>query len=151
MKIAHTVKLSVFVGENEDIRPVNDLFHQWLPLDWEKEKIHLESQKATGFEQKVITITALTITKEAHTSLFLKNLFSKLDAVQKKILIHQLESRLDDELNFFIRLDKNKLLKENKYAVIDSGDCFHIKISTAAFPKKRDVTKEAVRKLLGVE
>lgn len=151
MKIAHTVKLSVFVGENEDSQHVRDLFHRWLPLDWEKEKLSSEIQKATSFEQKVITIMTLTLAKEAHTSLFLKNLFSKLDAVQKRILLHQLESRLDEELNFFIRLDKNKLLKENKYAVTDSGDCFHIKISVAAFPKKMDVAKEVVRKLLDVE
>ncbi|MBS3126033.1 hypothetical protein J4453_01155, partial [Candidatus Woesearchaeota archaeon] len=60
MKIAHTVKLSVFVGENEDSQHVRDLFHRWLPLDWEKEKLSSEIQKATSFEQKVITIMTLT-------------------------------------------------------------------------------------------
>jgi len=148
MKIAHTVKISVFVQENEGIQQIKDIFQQWIPLDWEKEKIRIEAQKAAGLEKKPIIVVNMALTKEKHTSLLLKNLLAKLDPVQKKILLHQLESRLDNDLNFFIRLDKGRLLKENKCEVTDSGDCFHIKISVAAFPKKREVAKEVVKKLL---
>ena len=50
-------------------------------------------------------------------------------------------------MHFFIRLDKEKLLKED-YEVTDSGECFHIKLHIAAFPSKRAIALEAIEKLL---
>ena len=88
--------------------------------------------------------------KQKHTSLFLKNLMKKLSQEQKDLLLRQLESRLDETLHFYIRLDKNKLL-DNEYFITDSGNCFHIKIAIAAYPHKRDVAIEVMKYILKVQ
>ena len=56
------------------------------------------------------------------------------------------EDRLDEECNFFIRLDKEKLMNGECW-ITDSGDCYHIKISVAAFPKKKERAKQVVEQI----
>jgi RNA binding exosome subunit len=53
-------------------------------------------------------------------------------------LISQIESRLDEELFFFMRIDKDSWNIEKKTILTDSGNCYHIRITVAAFPKKRE-------------
>jgi len=49
---------------------------------------------------------------------------------------------------FFIRLDKAKLLEEDAFWITDCGNCFHIKITLASFPKTRDAALKVVQKWL---
>ncbi|HHE36835.1 MAG TPA: hypothetical protein ENL16_03405, partial [Candidatus Woesearchaeota archaeon] len=83
--------------------------------------------------------------KEKHTNAFLKSLKQKLNSQQKSVLVKQ-ENRLDDECNFFIRLDKHKLLND-EYWITDSGDCYHVRISIAAFPKNKESARKVVEQV----
>jgi len=137
MKLLNSVLLSVFVreGENEIIEKLKS----FIPLDFEKEKISIKRQTAEGFDDKRIIILEIEIEKEKHTNVFLKELDSRLENKQRELLSRQAESRLDEEFNFFIRFDKEKLLNEGKLWITDSGSCFHVKMNIACFPRKRDI------------
>ena len=75
-------------------------------------------------------------------------ILNNLDESQKKQILQQAESRLDKNLDFFIRFDKDSWMNEKKLVLTDSGKCFHIKMSMAAFPKKMEIAAALVRKLL---
>jgi len=147
MKYAHLIKIDVFSKEGEDEDVITKRLLSLIPFSIEKQKIKLEKSKAEGFGDKSINIFEITLTKDSHINQFLKNLKEKLADEQKKIILKQAESRLDEDLNFFLRLDKEKLINEDMLWITDSGNCFHIKISIAAFPKKRDVGLEIVKNL----
>jgi len=66
---------------------------------------------------------------------------------ERDMIWEQSDSRLDEGLHFFFRLSKPDLLA-GTYAVTDSGDCFHFRISLAAYPHNKIVAKEIVRKML---
>ncbi|MCH8329301.1 MAG: hypothetical protein IIB81_02830 [Nanoarchaeota archaeon] len=151
MKLAHQIKTKVFSYEkhNEDDKLILDKFLQLFPFNLKDEKIELKKTNALGINEKKITIFEITLTKEKHTSKFLENLMENLDEEQKKLIFSQLESRLDDNLDFFLRFDKDEYLKNDKLKLADSGNCFHIKISVAAFPKKREIGLGIVRKVFG--
>ncbi|MAH01730.1 hypothetical protein CMO87_00660 [Candidatus Woesearchaeota archaeon] len=151
MKIAHQIKVKVFSYEknNEDEKLVLDKFLQLFPFNLKDEKIELKNTNALGLNEKKITIFEVALTKEKHTNLFLNNLIKNLDEEQKKLILSQLESRLDNNLDFFLRFDKNEYLKNNKLKLIDSGNCFHIEISVAAFPKKREIASGIVKEIFG--
>lgn len=149
MKIAHNIRLSVFAKEDEDAGAIKQKLISLVPFDLEQEKLELKSQTAQGFQEKKIRIYELTLTKERHTNKFLQSLKECLDNDQKELLIGQRSSRLDQELNFFIRLDKTNLLQDDKLIVTDSGSCFHIRISIAAYPANRDTAMQVVKKWLG--
>jgi RNA binding exosome subunit len=134
VKLANNVNLRVFCKEDEDKKLIVSKLKALLPFDLEKEKITIDEKKADGFNDTAIWILSVTLAKERHVNAFLKLLSEKLGE-EKKTLLEQATTRLDDELNFFIRLDKTMLLKD-KFVLTDSGKCYHIKINIAAFPKK---------------
>lgn len=149
MKYAHFIEMRVFCKEEDNQEIIEKKIHELFPFDFEKEKLIIKSKKCEGFEDKIIKILTVSIKKEKHTKLFLKNLIDKISDEQKKLLEKQLESRLDETLHFYIRLDKEKLLN-NEYWITDYGNCFHITISIAAYPHKRETAVAMVKNILGL-
>jgi hypothetical protein len=145
MKLAHSIKVSVFIKSEENEVPVREKLLSLFPFNFEEEKLILNRSKAQGFNQRQIIIYEVNLEKERHTNAFLKFLREKLDEQQKEMLMHQ-ENRLDEECNFFLRLDKQSLLN-NSINITDCGECFHIRISIAAFPKKKEAALEVVKKI----
>lgn len=148
MKVAHNVTLSVFAKEEEDKEQIKSCLLELIPFDIAEEKVKLDEDTAIGFNQRKINIFEIRLEKERHVKRFLENLLSKLNQEQKEMLLKRLDVRVDDECNFFIRLDKDKLLNK-EYWITDSGNCFHIKISIAAYPAKRENAIQVVKQLMG--
>jgi len=138
MKILNSVLLSVFVKGGEDESKIAEKLKTFIPVDFEKEKIAIKKTTAQGFNESKIIILELEIKKEKHTNIFVKKIQEILSADQKELLARQADSRLDEEFYFFIRFDKDKLLNEYKYWVTDEGNCFHVKMNIACFPRKRE-------------
>ena len=147
MKIANNVSLRVFCREDEDKELIISKLKLLLPFDIGKEKIRINERAVHGFGEKIIHVIRTELTKDRHVKAFLENLFLRLDE-EKKTLLEQIESRLDDDLNFFIRLDKQMLLKD-KFVLTDSGKCYHIRINVASFPKNRQNGIVILKKVLG--
>ncbi|MBI2133296.1 hypothetical protein HYU11_01290 [Candidatus Woesearchaeota archaeon] len=146
MKIANSIKISVFAKEDENEAAIEEKLRELTSLDLEKEKINVKKQTATGFNEKKIRIMEIVLEKDRHIKAFIGFLKENLGEKQKEILLRQKESRLDNNLNFFIRLDKEKLLN-NEFWITDSGNCFHIKANIAAFPKKKEKAVEIIKSI----
>jgi len=144
MKLLHHVWITVYVKPTDDEETVSKTILKFFPLDLAKEKIKIYRKTAIGFEEKKIIVLQLHIEKQMHIKLFLETLDSHLTKVQKKKLITQKESRLDADNQFFIRFDKSKLVKGNKFTLTDKGNCFHIKMSVAAYPTTRVNALDAI-------
>jgi len=146
MKLAHNIVMSVFCIDANSEPSLESVFHSLLPVDFEKEKITFIKRNAQGFQEKNIRILELIISKERHINEFLANLLKLMDNDQKNLMIRQFDSRLDSDLNFYLRIDKDKIL-ENKFWITDSGSCFHIKLALAAFPKKKETAFALVKEI----
>ena len=149
MKLTHQIKLKVFSYEkhNEDDKLILDKFLEFFPFDLKDNKIEFNKKEVLGFDEKKITIYEVVLTKEKHMNKFLDNLKKNVDAEQQKLILEQLETRLDEKLDFFIRFDKDEYLKNTNLRLTDSGNCFHLKMSIAAFPKKRDIALRIVKEM----
>ena len=147
MRIAHSVKITVFAKPEDDADKIKAKLKELIPFDLEKEKIVLDQKTAKGFDNREITIFEVILTKEQHTNLFLKNLINNLSEESKELILRQAETRLDKDYNFFLRLSKDKLINENEFWVTDAGNCFHIKINLAVFPKKMEKALELIKEL----
>ena len=145
--LAHNICLTVFCKPEDDIGLITKKLLFLVPFDLKKQKIELKKTNATGFNERKIIILEIHLEKEAHTNFFLTSLGKNLTDEQKLLITRQAESRLDDELKFFLRLDKSKLINEDKLWLTDKGDCYHIKIKIAAFPKKKEVALKIVEKI----
>jgi RNA binding exosome subunit len=148
MKWIHRATLRVFAKQEENIGTLRESLRALVPFDLEEAKIEVKQQSATGFNDRKIKILTITLTKTAHTNDFLQFLLDTLTEGQKGILMAQAESRLDKELDYFIRIDKETWTKDRKIELTDSGNCYHIKLSLAAFPKKKETALQLLEKLL---
>ena len=139
MRQALSITISVFVKPEEppdhDQKCV-DAIKILSGLDLEREKLQIATETAEGFSGRKMHIHSLKLTKESHTNTCLSRILELLNHNQIELLRRQKESRLDEDMNFYLRLGKEELLRDDTY-ITDSGDCFHIKISLAAFPRKR--------------
>lgn len=146
MRVVNNISVRVFCREVKDRELIVNRLKLLLPFDLEKEKVKIEERSAEGFEDRQIKIFSVELNRERHTNAFINNLIENLGE-EKKTLLEQLESRLDNELNFFIRLDKEMLLK-GRFVLTDSGNCYHIRINIASFPKSRANAVNAIKNIL---
>ena len=143
MKYFHSIRLKVFSTPEDDEEIIKKAFLGLIPFDLAKEKVECKTQTVSGFTERKIKIFEISLSKQRHTDAFFEFLMSKLNDGQKKLLFRQKESRLDDNINFFIRLDKEKLLN-SEYFITDYGNCFHIRLSIAAFPARKDAALKII-------
>jgi len=146
-KLIHNISVTVFEKNKDNIKQCKEAFTYLLPLDFEKEKIHVSLESVEGLQQKTISILQVKTTKKRHNELLMQTLFSKLNDIDKKRIGKQYLTRLNQDGHFFIRLKKKQFLKNN-FVLTDSGDCFHIKIKLAGFPAKWDKFVNAAKSLL---
>jgi hypothetical protein len=145
MKLAHNVQLRVFVKPSDDETKTKNALLSLLPPNLEKEKIKLNRQIATGFNEQKIIIYEVLLCKDRHINQFLEQLKQKLSSEQKELILKQ-KNRIDQDCNLFIRLDKEKLIN-NHFWITDSGNCYHLKISLACFPKSKEKAYAVVKEI----
>lgn len=143
-KFAHNIKITVYINDEEDETKITNTFLSLIPLDLEKEKLSLEKTSVKGTTERNISILGLFIDKQRHIKAVLKNLKELLGTENCITLINQRSSRLDEHLHFYIRLDKQDLMN-NKATLVDHGNCFHIKMTIAAYPAKREIAQDMIR------
>ncbi len=125
------IEVNVFFGGEENKEKIKKTFLSLFPFDISETLIE---RKNKGFEEKIIREFRVNLEKNSQILLFLKNLSLKLTSEDKVKLIKEFDSRFSEEYFFFLRLDKDSLMNGH-YIIVDSGNCFHIKIGVLAFPK----------------
>lgn len=129
--------MRVFSKEENDEKLIKERIHEIFPF----EKIKVKEKISYGFEENKIKVITVSVKKRSETNFVFNHLIGNLSDEDRKTLIRQMDSRLDQKLNFYIRLDKDRLLEGN-YVITDTGNCFHFKMSVAAYPNKRETAKE---------
>ena len=145
MKLANQIKVKVFAKEGDNREEILSKLISLFPFDIEKEKINVNEDTALGFNGKEIKIYEIILDKDRHINQFIEKLKCSLDEEKEEMILRQAESRLDDNLDFFIRIDKKKLMEEDIFWITDAGNCFHIKMSIAAFPATREKAIEVIK------
>lgn len=146
MRQLNNVKITVFIKENEDEVAHLNVLKSFVPFEIEKEKISVNRIDAEGVEGNKIVILELFLQKESHTNKFLDHFLSTIGIENRKILFEQRGTRIDEEFNFFVRFEKEALFS-GRYELIDGGNCFHVKMNLACFPKKRDAALILIEKI----
>jgi RNA-binding protein len=146
-KLIHSIQITILEKNEENLEGIHDIFFHLFPIDFKKEQIDIKHEKLEGLEQKIIHSFSLITTKQRHNKILSESILSKINKETKKQLLNQLDSRLDDEGNFYIRFDKQELFHES-FQLTDSGNCIHIKIKLAAFPAKKEQFKKSIETLI---
>lgn len=134
----HNIRYRVFIYENEDKDEVLEALLNILPT------AEPEVEEAEGLlEEKMLILTG-TISKKRETKEFLNTLVDSIGEDQLVKLYNDLDRKMDEKGNLFLRLSKEKALEE-EWEILDGGDSIHLKIKIAAYPAKKEV---AIKKSL---
>lgn len=134
----HNIKFRVFVYENEDVDELSQAILNILP------EAEIESEEAEGLTEDKIIILSGTVSKKRYTKEFFNLL---LESVDLDKLNDDLERKMDEKGNWFLRFDKEDAIDE-KMTIKDSGDSIHLKIKIAAYPAKKEIAVDKVREAI---
>lgn len=136
----HNIRFREFVYEGEDLEELTQAIFNIFP------DASVESEEAEGLtENKIIILTGI-IDKKRHTKAFFNKLL-QLDDNQISKLLDDLDKKMDDNGNLFLRLSKQDAVDE-KMVIVDSGDSIHLKIKIAAYPAKKEVAIKKIREAI---
>lgn len=137
----HNIKFRAFVYENESVDEISQAILNLLP------EAEIEVEEAEGLlEDKILILTGV-VSKKRYTKAFFNKLLESTDLEK---LNNDLEQKMDEKGNWFLRFDKADALDE-KLTVLDKGDSIHLKIKIAAFPAKKEIAVEKVREAIAAE
>lgn len=134
----HNIRFRAFVYENESADEISQAVLNILP------EAEIEAEEAEGLLEDKILILTGTVSKKRYTKTFFNTLLenSNLDKLNS-----DLERKIDEKGNWFLRFDKTDALDE-KWTVIDKGDAIHLKIKIAAYPAKKEIAVGMVREAI---
>lgn len=131
----HNIKFRAFVYEDESVEEISQAILNILP------EAEIEAEEAEGMLEDKIIILSGVVSKKRYTKTFFNTLLEFADLYK---LNSDLERKMDEKGNWFLRFDKSDALDE-KWTILDSGDSVHMKIKIAAYPARKDIAVEKVR------
>ncbi|ADC47211.1 exosome subunit [Methanobrevibacter ruminantium M1] len=136
----HNIRYRVFIYENEDKDKVLEALLNILPT------AEPEAEEAEGLlEEKMLILTG-AISKKRETKEFLNTLIESIGEDQLIKLYNDLDRKMDEKGNLFLRLSKEKALDE-EWEILDGGDSIHLKIKIAAYPAKKEVALKKIKEV----
>jgi len=131
----------MFVYENEDEQELrtalNNIFPDVIP----------EVEEAEGLLEDEIIILSGVIDKKRYLKDFLNNLFEELGTDEIIKLYDDIDKKMDDQCNLFLRLSKEDAIDED-WHIIDNGDSIHLKIKVEAYPAKKEIAVKNMKEFI---
>ena len=133
----HNIKFRAFVYEDESVDEISQAILNILP------EAEIEAEEAEGLLENKILILTGVVSKKRYTKAFFNTL---LESVDLDKLNDDLERKMDEKGNWFLRFDKSDAFDE-KWTILDK-DAIHLKVKIAAFPAKKQIAVEKVREAI---
>lgn len=141
-KIFHNVTVKVFVKEEDNYENIEKSFLTLFPFDLKEGKVKVNKIQAHIVEERKMFILEVLLTRNRQINDFMKNIMSIISKKDKDLIIEQLDTRIDEESNFFFRIDKEKYVNDKEVVLTDDGSCFHFKVHVATYPQSIEKAKE---------
>jgi RNA-binding protein len=135
----HNLSYRAFVYGTENEEKVREAIFTLLP------NAPIEKELTEGYHKNQVIILQGKITKKREIKGFLEKLNSLKPSAKKRIL-RELEDRIDERGNLFLRFDKQRAFLE-ELKTVDHGDAIHMKIKIAAYPARKEEAIKVARQI----
>lgn len=125
----HNISYRVFVYGTEKERKVKEAIKTLFPNSSPQLNI------TEGYFKNPVLILHDKITKSRDIKGFIK-ILENLDLQARRRVLNELDSKMDEKGNLFLRFDKQRAYLGN-LKIIEHGDAIHVKIKLAAYPAKK--------------
>lgn len=135
----HNLSYRAFVYGTENEEKVREALSTLLPTAQPTKEI------TEGYHKNQVTILQGKITKKREMKEFLEKLGS-LKPSSKKRILRELEDRMDDRGNLFLRFDKQRAYLGD-LKIVEHGDSLHLKLKIAAYPARKEEALKIARQI----
>ena len=138
----HNISYRVFVYGTENDEKVKEAIQTLFPNS------HPQTDTTEGYFKNPVLILHDKITRKREIKEFVQ-ILEQIDSSSKKQLLNQLENKMNERGNLFLRFDKQRAYLGD-LKIIEHGDAIHVKINIAAYPAKKERAIELARTIFGV-
>ena len=135
----HNLSYRAFVYGTENEEKVREAISTLLPTAQPLKEI------TEGYHKNQVIILQGKINKKRDTKDFLEKLHSLKPSAKKRIL-RELESKMDERGNLFLRFDKQRAYLGD-LKVVEHGDAIHLKLKIAAYPARKEEALKVARQI----
>ena len=135
----HNLSYRAFVYGTENEEKVREALSTLLPTAQPTKEI------TEGYHKNQVIILQGKITKKRETKDFLEKLRA-LKPSSKKRILRELEDRMDDRGNLFLRFDKQRAYLGD-FKIVEHGDSLHLKLKIAAYPARKEEALKIARQI----
>lgn len=137
----HNISYRVFVYGTENEEKVREAVKTLFPNS------NPQVDSTEGYFKNPVLILHDKIGKKRETKDFIK-ILQKLDPSTKKRVLNELDKKMDEKGNLFLRFDKQRAYLGD-LKIIEHGDAVHVKIKIAAYPAKKEKAMELAKEIFG--
>jgi RNA binding exosome subunit len=137
----HNISYRVFVYGTENEEKVREAIKTLFPNS------HPQTETIEGYFKNPVLILHDKLSKKRETKEFIK-ILQNLDSSTKKRVLNELNNKMDDKGNLFLRFDKQRAY-QGDLKIIEHGDAVHVKIKIAAYPAKKEKAMELAKEIFG--
>ncbi len=142
MFMIHNISYRVFVYGTENEEKVRDAIKTLFPNSYP------ETDTTEGYFGNPVLILHDKITKKREIKEFVE-ILKKMDKQGKKGLLNELQNKMDEKGNLFLRFDKQRAYLGD-LKIVEHGNSVHVKIKIAAYPAKKEKAIELAKEIFGV-
>lgn len=133
-KMIDNILIRVIIHATEDEKIINEIFNFLFSCLNKKEKYIISSIDTVGYYGNPIKVNQYKLSNRKDCNIFINFLSKNITKKDKKILISDIKNRLDENLNFYIRFNKQELV--NKILKLENiNDSILIKLKIITYPK----------------
>ena len=136
-----SLRISGIVHATEDSRKVSQAIRNICQLEGSAE---LKANRAKGHHGNQIMTLALIVKSPKDAENCARNIWGRLNTLDKETLFSGLASRVDSSGALFLRADKQESFKGN--LILQDSDPIKVEISFKIFPAKRDGVVNTIQK-----
>lgn len=137
----HNISYRVFVYGTENEEKVREAIKTLFPNS------SPQTDTTESYFKNIVLILRDKITKKREIKEFIKTL-KQMDENSKRRLLNELNNKMDDKGNLFLRFDKQRAYLGD-LKIIEHGDSIHVKIKIAAYPAKKENAIKLAREIFG--
>lgn len=139
MVMIHNLSYRAFVYGTENEEKVREAIFTLLPT------ARIEKEITEGYHKNQVIILQGKTTKKREIKDFLEKLRTLKPSAKKRIL-RELENRMDERGNLFIRFDKQRAYLGD-LKLVEHGDALHLKLKIAAYPARKEEAIKVARQI----
>jgi hypothetical protein len=99
--------------------------------------------RSEGYHGNEIIILGCHISRKAD----IRSFFRRLSVEDLHTLLDSIDQRMDDDGQFFFRLDKQRAFQE-ELVLFSGDDCIHVRAKVESYPKRREKALENAKAML---